>query len=380
MHDAAHYDSRHTHTSRYIASTAAPSHGLDLADVVKLHSTGLEGYNACFTDFYSVNALGRLIEGPITSLYDLQAAEAALQSLVFYDYVSFLTPGLYSSIGISRHENLRSEAAMEAFRTVEHSDYVLTIEQIKIDGGKIVDTNQSEKAPLIGKSLTEVGDDYLNMRKLSATSISQFPVHNKMPAYFSDPRLTHYFGDRGFTGKLYEIVNMSVLTNLKSVPGANVSVQLPLLIWILLDRAKDRTSIVEAISELRQATVEVRKQLSELDQRMQSAINQAEREEIARFYMTSFESIADWARYTNVARRQQIIYDLISVPRTFLDLAIKIFNPDWRIVSPRRMANRTVTGRVFSELLRTDTAETIMNHFLTKAEIEVLEREARATR
>ncbi len=38
---------------------------LDLADVIELHSTGLEGYNTCFTDFYSVNALGRLIEGPV---------------------------------------------------------------------------------------------------------------------------------------------------------------------------------------------------------------------------------------------------------------------------------------------------------------------------
>jgi hypothetical protein len=347
----------------------------DLVNTKERKATGFEGLNACFIDIHSANCLARVVEGPISSLQDLQGAEAALQALLFYDHVSVLTPGIYiTNQGYVRCEATRPPLAFELFKSVETSDELVVLEHANLKNGLIDLTSIDPAGPLAQKAPKELGDDYISIRPWVGAGISQTPSLYRMPAFFSDPRLQQYFGNRGFSGRLYETINRSVLDSGSVVPGSSVEVQLPIILWILLDRATSRAKILEAIVGLREETRAARIQLRELDSRMQSAVNQADREETARFFQESFDAIVKFARQTNVTRRRNKIYNALKfVGKKPIDIIIGSVNPDWKSSDPKSLVDRTITAKTFSELLRTDIASTIIQHFFSESEIRQLE-------
>ena len=59
-----------------------------------------------------------------------------------------------------------------------------------------------------------------------------------------------------------------------------------------------------------------------------------------------------------------------------VDGLISIFDPSHTERSPRSLANRTITGKMFSGLMVTDSMHSLMTHFFTAHEIRKLELDA----
>ena len=64
---------------------------------------------------------------------------------------------------------------------------------------------------------------------------------------------------------------------------------------------------------------------------------------------------------------------LYKAAKSPLDEVIKLLNPAYVPEDPRIIANRTVTGRVFSRLLATDSMHSLVTHFFSPQEIRALE-------
>jgi hypothetical protein len=55
-------------------------------------------------------------------------------------------------------------------------------------------------------------------------------------------------------------------------------------------------------------------------------------------------------------------------------------NPNYRGEDPTHLAKRTLTGRRFSELLKTDSIHSLVSHFFIESELAALELEGRVRR
>lgn len=83
----------------YIPTLGCPASAADLYRVAAIVQTGHEGWNSCYSDVTACNGLARVIEGEVRSLEDLQAAETALQVLMWHDRVDILIPAFKYRMG-----------------------------------------------------------------------------------------------------------------------------------------------------------------------------------------------------------------------------------------------------------------------------------------
>ena len=76
-----------------------------------------------------------------------------------------------------------------------------------------------------------------------------------------------------------------------------------------------------------------------------------------------------------IQRTEVKSYMLYSAFKKPLEELRTIFEPGYIPGDPRVVANRTLTGRMFKDLLVTDSMHSLVNHYFTKAEIQALERD-----
>ena len=366
-------------TDQYVPTYAYPSFVADLVNTLEIVNTGFEGLNACFIDRAAGEALARVVSGPITTKADLEAAEAALQAIVFHDHISIISPAVMNKTAMGesvyRFDAAQSEALRAVFATLDVSDELVIVEHVTTQDAVITQTNLSNE--IVGTSLDAVSADYMHRRPLSGATLSQLASEYRLPAYFAAPDVQQYFGDRGFSGLLYSTVGINLVERISVVPGSDVEVALPFLLWALLDRATKREDIPKAIGELRDLTSQARQELRDLDGRMKTLSRQAQREDVARHYRQAFDAVVKAAHQSNVTTVQRSIYSLIEFTRKPYDAIASRLNPDWKPSDPRVLVKRSLAATAFSDLIAKDSTQVLIEAFFSKAEQKALENEAR---
>jgi hypothetical protein len=367
----------------YVKTYAYPGFVLDVVADQQLKISGFAGNNICFSDTYSFQALEKLVNGPICSLGELQAAEAALQALIFYDEVVLLNPSIIAFKEGTGHIIRSAEPSPKPlsgeFIPNTISDELVVCEHVHLKDGLVETSSLGKRSGLITKTPAISHDTYLSATPAASAAISMIPSEFRLPAFFSDPAYQQYFHDRGFAGKLYSTVETSVLERQQSVPGAKVEVRLPLLTWCLMSRVENRSQVKSEIEGLREEFAFARAELAEIDQRMNSAKTQREREDIARYYEGAFEAVVKAARQSNFSYVRHVIYDIVSFATLSLPKrALQIINPNWKGTNPDYAVQRSIAARSFKEILDVDAVNTLRGKGLSEAEFRLLESEVRA--
>ena len=359
----------------YIPTLGYPTSASDMYRVAGIAETGHEGWNSCYTDVPTCNALARMVEGEIQSADDLQAAEVALQVLMWHDRVDVLVPGFKYEMGdlraYARADEARSQLAFDLFAPCVPYDQIYSVERVKIEEDTVAQSNLAGSS-IIGKRLDEAKSEYLQTSPIQAAMLAGIPLHMGVPAYLTDPNIEPFTGKRGFFGTFYDSLATQWEQALEGVPDIDAAVPLPPLLSIVLTRANGRADIPQTILELRDELQPVRTEMLRLNELVQGAHSQKVIEAQCRDAQESFGAAFPASRRPPVSFLFPLL-KLYTAAKSPLDAILKVLNPSYRPEDPRIIANRTVTGRLFSQLLATDSMHSLVTHFFSAAEIQALE-------
>jgi len=371
-----------TGVDAYIPTKGNPTSASDLYRVVGYTKTGHEGWNSCYTDVHTCVSLAKLIEGEISSWKDIKSAEIALQLLMWHDRVDVLVPGFKQITNgfksYVRCEEERSELSFELFKALEPYDQIYVTELVQNKDGVIVESNY-QKSFFIGKSIDEARANYLTKTPIQVAALSSIALDFGVPAYFTNPLLESCFDKAGYFHTLYKKLNKSWNENEFIPPSIESNIHLPPLLSIVLSRSASRDSIPESILSLRAELSPVRDEILGFNKMLSGAYNQVELENECKRISQSFDATFAASRYDG----SKVIFPLLKLYKTFrkpIDELINIYKPDFMPEDPRILANRTLTGKMFSNLLVTDSMHSLASHFLTKSEIRSLEIDTKNTK
>jgi len=366
----------HIEDKAYIPTKGHPTSASDMYRVVGHVETGHEGWNSCMTDIDTCLGLARVIEGEVTSWSDIQAAEVALQLLMWHDRVDIMLPGFKQiTNGFSsyvRCDDNRTQLSFELFNPLKAYDSIYAIERVETKGGIILNSTYQDSA-IVGHSIENVQADYLNKTPAQGNLFSSLAIDFSVPAYFSNPNLEANYHKTGYFNKLYETVSKDWNENKYKTPSIDFNLRLPPLLSIVLTRSKNRENMLDAIFDLREELKDSREEMLKLNAVLKGSRNEIELEQEAKRIMSSFESIYPASRYDG----SRIIYPILKsfqFLKSPLEMMIQEFSPDYKASNPHVYVNRTVTGRMFKDLLVTDSMYNLIKQNFTKSEIKNLER------
>jgi hypothetical protein len=364
----------------YVPTHGHPTSASDLYRVHGVHETGHRGVHSCLTDLATPRALGKLIEGPLESISEVQAAEAALQVLLLYDRADVIVPGfkyrMESLTCYGRQTETRSPLAFELFNEVDAFDQIFATERVDVRDGVIV-ASTDPYSGILGVGLERATAQYLSRSNIQAAAIAAMPMHLGVPAYFSDPLIEPFVRGRGMLGEFHAQVTKDWNAAIGAVPDFDFSVPLPPLLSIVLDRAANRNDIPARIRELRAELAPVRKELKGLSGLLEGALDQRAIEARCIDVRQSFRAIVAASRRADASLLLPLL-KLWKVAKSPLDAVISALNPQYQPSDPRIVANRTVTGRVFASLLRTDSLASMLRHHFSESEVRALAHSAAA--
>lgn len=373
-----------THTQRdngtgagpYVPTEGFPTSASDMFRIVGYTKTGHEGWNSCFTDVETMQSLARIVEGEVTSWQQIQAAETALQVLFWHERADIMVPGFKATFNghsfYVRCNEPRSDLAYELFKPCVPYDMIFAVEEALIDDKTIVRSSFMESS-LINKTIDEVKEKYLDTTPIQGKVISTIPMDFRVPAYFSSPHFQKYFDKRGHFGQLYNIMDKQWSESVSTVPDLDININLPPLLAIVLTRSKNRSDIPKTIMELREELNKVRNEMAGLSEIIRTEMSQAKIEQQCKEVKASFEAIVPASRHNE----PKVFLPLLRLYKAFkspVDTLIQLLNPKYVPENPKIIANRTVTGKMFSELLVTESMYSMLHKMFTHAEISNLER------
>jgi hypothetical protein len=343
--------------------------------------TGHEGWNSCYTDVRTSVGLARLVEGGVASIDDIEAAENALQALMWHDRIDVIVPGFKydqgNLVSYARCEERRSQVAFELLQPCVPYDQIYAVEEVVLENG-LVTKSSLQESRIVGLGLKDAMPNYLKLTPLQAAAISSIPIDMGVPAYFTDPQLKPFFDKRGFSGDFYKAIRQGWEEATSVVPDIDFSIRLPPLVSIVLDRSSSRDSIPQTIRDLREELAPVRTEMLGLAESLRGPYNQRQVESRCRDVKASFEAVMPASRKPQTPFLLTLL-QLYSAVKSPLDLVIKHLNPDYKPHDPRVLANRTVTGQKFTPLLaKTDSMYALLTHFFTEAEIRAMEASMRS--
>jgi hypothetical protein len=362
----------------YIPTLGHPTSASDLFRVVGIHATGHENWNSCFTDFTAPASLARLIEGEVRSVDDLQAAEIALQALMWHERVDILVPGFRTShqnfAGYTRESDPRTQVAFDLFSAAAAYDHIFAVEDVEVAAGVVRESNLKGSG-VTGLPIEQAKAEYLSRSPFQAAALSEIPIHFGVPAYFAHPNLRPYSGKRGFFGEFYTSVSRQWDEAIRVVPDIHEVIAVPPLVAIVLDRAANRSELPTTILNLRAELAPVRTEMLRFSEMVRGAYNQVQVEAQCKDIRASFEAAFKASR----RKDQSFLLPLLKLYKAIkspLDPLISALNPDYEPGDPRVVADRTVTARTFARLLKVDAMHSLLTNMLSESEMRSLEQSA----
>lgn len=361
----------------YIPSVGYPTSVSDMYRVAAIVETGHEGWNSCYTDVATCTSLARVVEGEVRSIEDLEAAEVGLQVLMWHDRVDVLVPGFKFEFEAEGHtayargDQPRSQLAFDLFSPCVPYDQIYAVERVRVRDNTVAESTL-EGSAMVGSTLAQAKTEYLAKSPIQAATLAAIPLHMGVPGYFTDPTIEPFTGKRGFFGAFYSTLAAQWEKTMAVVPDVDAAVPLPPLLAMVLTRATSRSGIPQAITDLRAELAPVRVEMLGLNQAIQGARGQKDIEARSKDVQESFAAALPASRRPPVSFLFPLL-KLYKAAKSPLDALIKVLNPSFTPEDPRIIANRTVTGRLFSRLLATDSMHSLATNFFTSAEIRSLE-------
>ena len=346
-----------------------------------------------FTDTNAASALGRIVDGPISSRSDIEKGETALRAILLHDVVDIVVPSVKARhannfVGYTRFdEGVRNQAAFAALNVAPCSDYLLAVELIDVRDGEITgSTNPS--SPLIGNAFDDRATNYSHLLSAASNVVNALPMQIGAAAHYCADAFIEAFkpGPAGFLDELYKRIERPWMTISQMEPALFVDVKLPPLIAIVLTRAQHRGKIPEVLKDLREELAPVREDLKRINLLLDSSISQADLNAQIRRINESFDAIVPealltdverrWRRITSVFRLAKPIRQIYSMAVDPLaadpDKLIEIFqNTREAVLRNQRIVSRSVTAAKFSELLRVDSARDLVTSHFSPQEISL---------
>ncbi|MGB5235877.1 MAG: hypothetical protein WBN85_11985 [Candidatus Macondimonas sp.] len=383
----------------YIPTLGHPASTFDAYRTERIDSVFNKPESWCLTDTDAAAALGRIIDGPISSHTDIERAESALRAVLLHEYVEILVPcakgeqanGYVSYIRLDQKQ--RNEAAFSAFQIAPCRDLLIATEYVSISNGEVTGSS-NQASQLLGKPLELLSEHYRAILQNASELASAYPLEIGASTYYTGAELASPMksGAAGFIDELYRRIYRPWVEIAQATPPLHIGAKLPPLIAIVLSRAASRERIPEVLRELREELSKVRADLNRMNALLDSTMSQADIQAHVRRVNESFDAIVPealltrterrWRRLASVFRLIRPVHQLYSIavdPLAVDHEKLKELFKDMHsaVAANSRIVSRSVSASAFSELLRVNSVrKTVLTHF-TDAEVRLLSERGR---
>lgn len=384
-------------SSSYIPTIGHIASAYDIYRTVGIAGVSNVPKSWAFTDLDSVAALGRIVDGPITSGEDIVRAESALRAALLYEFSEVLVPCVKADhgngfIGYLRFDKeFRNSASFEAFSCVPCRDHLLAVEYVRLKDGEIVKSSRNESY-LLGKGASD------SIHNLNYVTNQTSEIAAALPMQLG--AATHYTGsiysaitDRSpsdFIDQLYRRIYRPWMEVAQAGPQLRVELKLPPLLAIVLNRANFRSDVPIILKELREELAPVREDLVRLNQMIDSCLKQSEIYSQAQRISESFDAIVAESLLTPIElkyRRFMAVFSLLRPVRQIYSIAADPLSADHEkfiesfrsakeaIKMNSRVVSRSVAASKFSELLRIGSVRDMVTSHFTSEEQGLIHKE-----
>jgi len=382
--------------STYIPTLGLPASSFDAYRVAGVHSIEGKPESWCMTDTDAAAALGRIVDGPISSSDDIEKAESALRAILLNDYVQVLVPcikgehqnGFVGYIRLDKNE--RNDASFSAFQAIPCRDLLFATEFVTVSGGKITESS-SKNSAVLGAEIDRISDFYKMLLKMSSESALALPMQLGAFSYYSNRELNSSAknGIAGFIDDLYCRIYRPWMEVAQSTPVLHAELKLPPLLAIVLSRSPHRENIPAIIAELYEELKSTRHELNLMNEMLDKTMSQAEIVAQTKKINESFDAIVAESLLTSSERKKRVIasvFNFIKPVRQLYSIAADPLSVDQdkfhklfedtsnAIAKDTRIVSRNVPAAKVAELLRIDSVREIILTNFTDSEVRLLEK------
>ncbi len=284
-----------------IPTIGHPAMAQDYYRTLYCADSDMHQFNICFTDVATCAGIAKVVEGPIEDFAEIEAAETALNAILFHQNVEIFIPTVKVEVNNIRtyarpDQGKRSDVAFELFNIPTARDWLCAYDYALVENG-FIERTQCNDERFKGVKYGDYGQIGRIMDGISADLFPALARDFKVPGYFSDPMLVQsYRAPRNFTHELYDRVKIPWRESVSAVPGVEYSFHLPPLLAIVLGRAKSRQDVPSVVRELHDQLGPVRHELYEFDQMVRSETDQVQLERKTIAIQESFAAIVPDSR------------------------------------------------------------------------------------
>ena len=381
--------------SSYIPTEGVIASAFDAYRTVEISHIENQPDSWSMLDVDSIAALGRVIDGPITSKEDLVMAEQALRAMLFHESTQVLVPSLKidhgSLIGYQRlDKGLRNSASYEALKVLDSRDLLFTTEYLEVDE-RIVTSSSNPRSGLINRSIESFGNGYELVLKSSSEVSITLPNRIGATTYFSNSELTKHFSnyESGFIKRLYDSIEKPWFEIAQASPLIEVDIKLPPLISIVLSRASYRDEIPNVIRSLREELTASRKELTRFNSLIGEDLNQRDYMAQVNRIQDSFNAIVAESQLTDAEIMKRKILGVWSLIRPVANVYVAsnftMFNTldefmtvyrsmEDRVKKSSHIVSRNVPASTMSEMLKVDNIFMSTKKILTDSELKLFSK------
>lgn len=343
-------------------------------------------------DVDSIAALGRVIDGPITSKEDLLMTEQALRGMLFHESTQVLVPSLKVEhgqfIGYRRlDKGLRNQASYETMQILDSRDLLFSAEYLNTEDGVVI-ASTNPRSRLLNRALETIENGYeLALQSSSEVSVT-LPNRIGATTYFSNPILTAHFVnyESGFIQSLYDSIERPWFDIAQASPPIGIEIKLPPLISIVFSRAGYRDQIPDVVKQLRDELSLTRQELIRFNNLIDDDLNQRDYMAQVDKIHESFNAIVAESQLTDaevMKRRMLSVWNLVRpVANAYVTSNFTLFNTldefmgayqsiEEKVKKSSRLVSRNAPAATMADLLKVDNIVKSTKKILTDSELDL---------
>ncbi len=378
--------------SSYIPTEGAIASAFDAYRTFEIASIKNKPDSWSMLDVDSIAALGRLIDGPISSKEDILMAEQALRGMLFHESTQILVPSVKVDYGqfISYKrldKGLRNNASYEILQILDSRDLLFTTEYLQTENG-LVTSSTNPRSKMLKQELENLKNGYELVLQSSSEVAITLPNRIGATTYFSNRALTNHLKnyESGFIKSLYESIERPWFDIAQSSPPIGIDIKMPPLISIVFSRTHYRYQIPEVIRELREELNQSRQELNRFNNLIEEGLNQRDYMAQVDKIHESFNAIVAESQLTNaeVKKRKILsVWNLIRpVANAYVTSNFTLFNTldeflsvyqayEDKVKKSSKLVSRNVPASTMAELLKVDNIIKSAKNILTEGELKL---------
>lgn len=382
--------------SSYIPTLGHIASAYDIYRTVAIAEINNAPESWVFTDIDSVAALGRIVDGPITSGQDIAKAESAIRAALLYEFAEVTVPCVKADhgnglIGYLRFDKeFRNGASFEAFSCAPCRDHLLAVEFVNLKDGEIIQSSFSESG-LIGKTTSDAVQNLNYVTHRTSEVAATLPMQLGAATHYTGP-IYSAVTDRnpsGFIDELYRRVYRPWMDVAQAGPHLRFELKLPPLLAIVLHRSNFRSDVPTVLKELREEMAHIRADLVRLNHMIDSCLEQSEIYAHTQRISESFDAVVAESLLTPVEMRNRriiSIFNLIKPVRQIYSIAVDPLAADpekfieafkasqGAVKKNSRIVSRSVAASKVSELLRMGSIRDMVTSHFTDEEQQLIHK------